>query len=71
MSNRVNYLHSHSGLERELKFKKNVVLVDEKYKELFEGEPVCQLFVHNKMNYYKVNILSFFYKGGVFKNLFE
>ena len=34
MSKGFNSLHSHSGLERELKFKKYLVLVDEEYKHV-------------------------------------
>jgi hypothetical protein len=68
MSVRINYLHSHSGIERELCFPKNTVLIDKKYEHLFEGEPHT-LFIHKGVEYYKVNILSFVKKGGVFKNL--
>lgn len=70
MSNGHNYLHSHSALERELKFPKHTVLIDEKYAEIFGGEP-CKEFVYKKRTYYKVNIYSFVKKGGVFKNLIE
>lgn len=70
MSYQHNYLHSHSGIEREMKFDKNVVIVDEKYEELFGGEPIEE-YIYNKKRYIKVNIMSFVQKGGVFKNLFE
>ena len=70
MSDGHNYLHSHSGIEREMHFPKDTVLVDEKYEDLFGGEPVNK-FLYKKKRYIKVNILSFVKKGGVFKNLFE
>lgn len=62
------YLHSHSGLERELRFPKHTVLVDEIYGDLFL---VKQPFVKNKISYYKVPTMEFVNKGGVFKNLLE
>ena len=68
MSHGLNYLHSHSALERELRFPKHTVLVDERFKHLFLADTI-QKFVYNKEVYYKVPILSFVHKGGVFKNL--
>lgn len=65
-----NYLHSHSGLERELKFPKDKVLIDNKYKDVFE-EDMLTPFPYNGRNYYKVNIYIFWKRGGVFKNLFR
>lgn len=70
MSNKVTYLHSHSGLERELKFPKHTVLVDEEYKGLFI-EGTIEPFKYNGVNYYKVPILSFVNKGGIFKNFMQ
>ena len=70
MSHGLDYLHSHSGLERELKLPKHIVLVDAKYEYMFSGGP-CVPFTHNRIEYVKVNILSFANKGGVFKNLSE
>jgi len=70
MSAGVTVLHSHSGLERELHFPKHTVLIDAKYKDLFEGSP-CELFEHDGIEYYKVNIYSFVMRGGVFKNLLK
>lgn len=63
-------LHSHSGLERELKFKKHIVLVDEKFKVLFL-EDTIEPFKYNGVNYYKVPILSFVKNGGHFKNFIK
>ena len=70
MSNGVNYLHSHSGLERELNFPKDVVLVDEKYRDMFP-EDMRKLFIYKRREYYKVNIAYFVRKGGQFKNLHD
>lgn len=69
MSMGVQYLHSHSGIERELRIPKNVVLVDESFKGLFEKTDVIVPIVYNKVKYYEVPIMSFINLGGVFKNL--
>lgn len=70
MSYRVTYLHSHSMLERELRFPKHIVLVDEEFKDLFcENELVP--FKYNNIVYYKAPIMSFVNHGGVFKNLMK
>lgn len=68
MSQGLNKLHSHSGLERELRFPKHTVLIDAKFKHLFLADTITP-FVYNKVEYYKVPVLSFINKGGVFKNL--
>lgn len=65
-----NYLHSHSGLERELRFPKDKVLIDNKYKDMFDDVTLTP-FSYNGRNYYKVNTYVFWRKGGVFKNLFR
>lgn len=70
MSAGVDFLHSHSGLERELKFPKKYVLIDEKYGEMF-GDALVKPFTHEGRDYYKVNIYLFWRKGGVFKNLYR
>ena len=70
MSNGVKYLHSHSGLERELKFPKHTVLVDEEYGELFKEKRVQPLKYAGIM-YLKVPTLSFIKNGGVFKNFMQ
>ena len=70
MSHELTFLHSHSGLERDLRFPKHTVLVDAKFAHMFSGEP-CIPFTHNRIVYVKVNTLSFVKKGGVFKNLSE
>jgi len=70
MNDKFNSLHSHSGIERELKFPKHLVLVDEKYKSLFLQDTITP-FKHNGRVYYKVPVLSFVRKGGVFKNFSE
>ncbi len=72
MSNGRNYLHSHSGIEREMKFKKNTVLVDEEYKALFaEGTYTIKPYNYKGKTYYQVPILAFVHKNGVFKNFDE
>lgn len=68
MSHGIDYLHSHSGLERELSFPKNIVLVDAKYKDLFKEKEI-KAFKYDGIEYYKVPILSFVKKNGQFKNL--
>lgn len=70
MSRGLIFLHSHSGLERELHFPKHTVLVDAKFANMFDGEQ-CVPFSYNRVEYVKVNTLSFANKGGVFKNLIE
>lgn len=70
MSNGTLYLHSHSGIERENKFPKHIVLVDEKFKDLFsDGAVDLASFKYRGNLYYKVPILQFINKGGIFKNL--
>ena len=73
MSQGVNYLHSHSGLERSIPDRANDkfhVLIDEEYKYMFDS---CGIkitpFTYNRITYYKVPTYAFFQKGGVFKNL--
>ena len=72
MSFGLSILHSHSGLERELKFPKHTVLIDasmgaqvHKY-----GIKTVPFRCRNK-EYLKVAILDFVRAGGVFKNLSE
>ena len=73
MSHGINYLHSHSGLERSLSetaSDKFHVLVDEEYKEIFEASGVSVVpFKYKRTQYYKVPTYAFYQKGGVFKNL--
>lgn len=73
MSQGINYLHSHSGLERSIPETANDkfhVLVDEEYKNMFELSGVkVHPFKHKGKQYYKVPTYAFFCKGGVFKNL--
>lgn len=47
-------------------FPKNIVLVDNKYKDLFVSCKTSKM-MYNGIEYLKVPILSFVYKGGVFK----
>ena len=68
MSEGHNYLHSHSMLERTLRFPKDTVLIDTRYGDLF-GEAILKPFRYKDHNYYKVNILAFVRKGGAFRNL--
>ena len=70
MSNGVNFLHSHSGIERELHFPKDIVLVDEKYEDLFIKD-LCKPFHYKRKKYIKVPISEFVRKGGLFKNMYE
>lgn len=68
MSTGINYLHSHSGIEKEQDFPKREVLVDEEYKELFTNpEP----YWYKEKLYYKVSTREFAYKCGRFKCLNE
>ena len=68
MSQGINYLHSHSALERDLNLPKRVVLVDEKFAEMFR---VTRSFEYKDKVYYKVPVMEFVRKGGAFKNLDE
>lgn len=73
MSNGINYLHSHSGIEREVRElakDKSHVLIDEEFKHMFDDCGVkLTPFTYMGVKYYKVPIYAFFRKGGVFKNL--
>lgn len=73
MSHGINYLHSHSGIERdvmELSHDKFHVLIDKEYKHLFdECMPDVKPFTYKNIQYYKVPTYAFFCKGGAFKNL--
>lgn len=68
MSDGINYLHSHSELERNLPSSKDKfhVLVDEEYKELF---PKAIPYKYNGVQYYWVDTYYFYMRGGIFKNL--
>lgn len=72
MSQRIPYLHSHSAYEREKKFPKDKVLIDERFKPMFEER---HLFVEDYMPESKqfcvVRILDFVKLGGVFKNVYS
>lgn len=68
MSYGLTNLHSHSGLERELHMPKDIVLVDAKFGVEFLNDTI-KPFKYHGVEYYKVPILSFIHKGGVFKNL--
>lgn len=70
MSGKFNGLHSHSALERELKFPKHFVLVDEEYKNMFIADTISRYAYGGKV-YYKVPIMSFVRNGGVFKNFIQ
>ena len=72
MSHGLTQLHSHSDLERNLKFPKHTVLIDANlgslvHKRGFKTVP----FRANGKDYLTVNILDFVHSGGVFKNLSE
>ena len=68
MSHGLSILHSHSGLEREMKLPKHVVVVDAKFANLFANERIYP-FKHNGVEYVRVPVRSFLEQGGVFKNL--
>ena len=68
MSHGLTYLHSHSALERELRMPKHLVLIDAKFPSASISDSVIP-FKYRGVEYYKVPILSFVNKGGVFKNL--
>jgi hypothetical protein len=68
MSHGLEILHSHSGLERDLKFPKHTVLIDAKFVHLFHKDTAIA-FRYGGIDYFKVNILQFVRNGGVFKNL--
>jgi len=65
MSQGINYLHSHSAIEREKRFKKHIVLVDEEYEKMFKKSVP---YVYNNKMYLQVQILEFVKNGGAFKN---
>lgn len=73
MSHGINYLHSHSGLERSIPETANDkfhVLIDGEYKDMFEASGINVVpFKYKRAQYYKVPTYAFFCKGGVFKNL--
>ena len=70
MSHGMTFLHSHSGLERDLKFPKHTVLIDARFVHEFNKFGIKTTpFKYNGVEYYKVNILAFANAGGVFKNL--
>lgn len=63
-----SFLHSHSGLEREKRFPKHTVLVDEKFGDMFS---FTKQFMYNGKMYYQVNTYEFVKMGGVFRNFYE
>jgi hypothetical protein len=70
MSAGIDYLHSHSELERILVFPKYMVIVDAKYKNLF-SEDLVETFKYRGVTYCQVPTIVFVKRGGVFKNLKE
>ena len=72
MSHGLTQLHSHSGLERDLKFPKHTVLIDAAFgAQVHKHGFKTVLFLSHGHEYLKVNILDFVNSGGVFKNLSE
>lgn len=70
MSHGMTFLHSHSGLERELKLPKHTVLIDTCFGGMFHKDGIkTEPFKYNGVNYFKVNTLAFVNAGGIFKNL--
>ena len=70
MGKESSYLHSHSALEREVKFPKYRVLVDEKFKAMF-NPLTARTLEYNKVRYLSVPIMEFVRNGGVFKNFLK
>lgn len=68
MSKTITQLHSHSILEHGLELPKNIVLVDERFGEMFH---VKYSLKYKKSTYYKVPIMDFIRNGGVFKAYIE
>ena len=70
MSQGIKYMHSHSGIERDLNFPKDVVLIDIDYVKKFEALGLkLAPFYHNGVTYYKAPTMLFWRLGGQFKNL--
>ena len=70
MSYGLQQLHSHSGLERDLKIPKHIVLVDVSFASTFHKYGIDTTpFKYNGVEYVKVPILAFVNAGGHFKNL--
>ena len=73
MSNGINFLHSHSGIERStpqtLRDKAHVI-VDKRFRVLFP-DALCEEFKYKERTYIKVPTYLFYKRGGVFKNLNE
>lgn len=68
MSHGLEYLHSHSALERELKLPKHMVLIDAKFVHMFASTSAVPL-EYCQVRYFKVPTLAFIKMGGIFKNL--
>ena len=74
MSKGMTSLHSHSGIERELKMPKHLVLVDEEYEDFLLGDSLKEhikfhCVKYNGKVYLQVPIMMFVKNGGIFKNL--
>lgn len=68
---KVSILHSHSALERELRFPKHVVLVDLQFADMFDSKKTKEfttLIGSADKTYLRVPILDFVKLGGIFKN---
>ena len=70
MSTGVNFMHSHSALERDLKFPKKYVLIDTKYANKFQ-DTFVKPFTYRGKDFCKVHTYEFWRRGGVFKDLKE
>ena len=69
MSLNVEYMNSHSGLERELNMPKHLVLVDAQFAGRFIGKGIKTTpFEYLKIKYAKVPTMQFVNLGGIFKN---
>lgn len=70
MSHGILYLHNHSALERDLKYKKNKVLVDTRFEQMFEQRGIKTHMVRYYNQFYlEIDTLDFVNCGGIFKNL--
>ena len=63
-------LHSHSGLEREMRMDQGHVLIDDRFKELFSQIKTEKMKCRGKV-YHKVPVMAFVMLGGYFKNYIE
>ena len=72
MASYVDGLHSHSGLEGAMGYPKHLVLVDERFEDLFLKNNIKPMRIAlNNKTYLRVPIMAFVRLGGQFKNYTE